>query len=146
MDGTAWRPKQIGHCRHVQILFQLPSSGRAMGMQATANGRTKRHGADLGEPIQIDGEFAALIPALGKHELALLEQSILAEGCRDALLVWSGHNILLDGHNRISICRGHHLPFKVRGLEFPERDAARNFVVTTQLGRRNLSPEGASYL
>jgi hypothetical protein len=102
--------------------------------------------AGAGEPIRIDLEVAGLIPALARHEFAKFEQRILAEGCQDALLVWSGQNILLDGHNRYEICRRHQLPFKVRYLAFPDRQAARNFVVTTQLARRNLSPEGASYL
>jgi hypothetical protein len=117
-----------------------------MPMHATANGRKERLAADPGEVVRIDPEFAGLIPALAGHEFAKFEQRILAEGCQDALLVWSGHDILLDGHNRYEICRRHHLPFKVRYLAFPDREAARNFVVTTQLARRNLSPEGASYL
>lgn len=117
-----------------------------MRTQATANGHKIRPDADPGEGIRIDTEFAGLIPALARHELVQMEQSILAEGCRDTLLVWRGHDILLDGHNRFEIYRRHDIPFKVQCLGFSDRDAARNFVVTNQLGRRNLSPEGTAYL
>ena len=96
--------------------------------------------------IKIDKGLAALIPALSKDELAHLERSLLSQGCRDPLIVWKGKNILLDGHNRLTICRQHNIPFKVEALEFPNREAAEAFIVKNQLGRRNLSPEAASYL
>jgi hypothetical protein len=95
---------------------------------------------------RIDPEFASLIPALAADELARLEASLLAEGCRDPLVVWEGHNVLLDGHNRHTICTRHNIPFQVVSLPFPTREAARDFILHTQLGRRNISPEAASYL
>lgn len=39
--------------------------------------------------IIIDQEFKALIPPLSAEEYAQLEANILAEGCRDALVVWA---------------------------------------------------------
>lgn len=116
-------------------------------MKATsAAGRREGRATDAGDDIKIDKDFAALIPALSKDELAQLERSLIAEGCREPLIVWKGKNILLDGHNRLSICRQHNLPFKVEELEFPNREEAEAFIVKNQLGRRNLSPEAASYL
>jgi len=38
--------------------------------------------------IRIDPEFKALIFPLAEAEAALLEESLLAEGCRDALVTW----------------------------------------------------------
>lgn len=38
--------------------------------------------------LQIDPEFKALIPPLSAEEYAQLEQNILADGCREALVVW----------------------------------------------------------
>ncbi len=61
----------------------------------------------LSREIVIDSEFAALIPPLTDDEFNRLEQSILAEGCRDALVLWG--NILIDGHNRYRICTKHRL-------------------------------------
>lgn len=48
--------------------------------------------------IKISETFKSLIPALFQEEYQNLEQSILAEGCRDSLITWNG--ILIDGHNR----------------------------------------------
>jgi hypothetical protein len=55
--------------------------------------------------IQVDPEFQALIPPLDAAERAGLEESLKREGCRDALVTWGG--LLLDGHNRLAICRAH---------------------------------------
>jgi len=92
----------------------------------------------------IDAEFRTLIPALSKDERAQLEASVLAEGCRDALVVWQG--ILLDGHNRYEICTAHSLPFETVEIDLPDREAAITWIINNQLGRRNLTPEQASYL
>jgi len=100
-------------------------------------------------PIRIlhaDGEFERLIPPLSRAERALLEESLKKEGCRDPLVVWAGHNIILDGHNRWAICNLHDIPFRTVDLELPDREAARNWLIQRQFSRRNLSPAGASYL
>jgi len=96
--------------------------------------------------IIVDAEFAALCPALMTDEYTGLEASILADGCRDALAVWATGNILLDGHNRKAICDKHRLPYKVAYLRLPDRDAAIIWIITNQLGRRNLHPDAASLL
>jgi hypothetical protein len=96
--------------------------------------------------IRIDPEFASLIPALSDDEFRQFLASILAEGCRDPLIVWQEENILLDGHNRIAICREHERPYTVVLRSFPSREAAREFILHTQLGRRNISLEAAGYL
>jgi hypothetical protein len=43
-----------------------------------------------GEDIQVDPEFAAMIPPLAADELAQLAASIQHDGCRDPLIVWKG--------------------------------------------------------
>ena len=60
--------------------------------------------------LTIDPEFKRLLPALRPEEFRLLEESILAEGCRDPIVVWE--NIIVDGHNRYEICQKNHLEFK----------------------------------
>ena len=40
--------------------------------------------------LTLDQEFRALIQPLTAEELAQLEASLLAEGCRDPLVVWAG--------------------------------------------------------
>jgi len=90
--------------------------------------------------ITLDKEFQALIPPSTPDELELLEESILSEGCRDPLIVWEEQSILLDGHQRKEICERHKLPFETKGLSFPDRGAARQWMIQNQLGRRNLPP------
>ena len=61
--------------------------------------------------MRIDEEFAALIPPLTDEEYKGLEASILAEGCRDALVCWG--DVLVDGHNRYKICTAHGVSYDV---------------------------------
>ena len=86
--------------------------------------------------IVIDPEFKALIPPLSAEELAQLEANIVADGCRDPLVVWDG--ILIDGHNRYAICTRLGLPFQTVSKEFPSKAHARIWIRQNQAGRRNL--------
>lgn len=90
----------------------------------------------------IDAEFRALIPPLQADERAKLEQSILNEGCRDALVVWQSPDgdILIDGHNRHDICTAHNLPYDVVTRDFASRDDVKLWMIRNQLARRNLTP------
>ena len=89
--------------------------------------------------INTDPEIQSLIPPLKPDELAKLRESILEEGCRDPLIVWKDHGLLLDGHNRHAICKELDKPYSVREKEFPDKDHAMIWVLKNQLGRRNLS-------
>jgi len=114
----------------------------------------KRHGDDArpeAEPskeppptddaeIVIDPEFAGLLPPLPPHEREELERGILAaKKCRDDLIVWrhEGKRILLDGHNRKEIADKLGLPYEIKEVELPDRDAARLFILGNQRGRRS---------
>lgn len=88
--------------------------------------------------IRIDPEFHAYIPDLSDEERGQLEQNIVADGCRDPLVVWG--DILIDGHNRFEICTRLGLPFTVIEKDFADREAALDWMDAHQLGRRNLSP------
>lgn len=91
--------------------------------------------------VVIDAEFSALIPPPTADELAGLEISIVAEGCRDALVVWKTGNILLDGHNRLRICEAHALPYRIVLLALPDRLTAEIWILTNQGNRRNLTDD-----
>ena len=86
--------------------------------------------------ITIDKEFKSLIPALTDDEYKGLEQSILNEGCRDALVLWG--NILIDGHNRYEICTKHGIPFQTVQKDFDSREDVIQWIILNQFGRRNL--------
>lgn len=97
--------------------------------------------------MKIDKEFQARIPRLKPSELASLEASIVAEGCREPLVVWSREgkdDVLVDGHNRLSICEEHGIPFKTHRMEFDSRADVVDWMLRHQLGRRNLSKEAAA--
>jgi hypothetical protein len=96
--------------------------------------------------IIIDTEFASICPPLTDEEYRTLEASIIKENCRDALVVWEGHNILLDGHNRLRICTENGIEYKTISIPLPNREAAINWIILNQLGRRNLHPDAASLL
>ncbi len=87
--------------------------------------------------LTIDNEFKNLIPPLTDEEYAGLEASILAEGCRDALIVWG--NTLIDGHNRYEICTRHGLPYRTVQKDFADRDDVKIWMMQNQLARRNLN-------
>lgn len=86
--------------------------------------------------ITIDNEFQSLIPALSAEEYGQLEENILHDGIRDALIVWNG--ILLDGHNRYKIAQEHGLTFQTQEMNFDSRADAEIWIIKNQLGRRNL--------
>ena len=87
--------------------------------------------------MKIDKEFAELIPPLTDEEYKGLEASILAEGCRDALVVWG--EVLVDGHNRFKICTKHNIPFTTVQKEFADRNEVLVWMLQNQLSRRNLN-------
>lgn len=93
--------------------------------------------------ITIDKEFQTLLAPLTAEEYAGLEQDILDKGCLDTLKVWQG--ILIDGHNRHSICMRHGVLFDVQELEFDDREAVIEWMIRHQLSRRNQTPEQISY-
>ncbi len=94
--------------------------------------------------IQIDPVFRAMIPPLQPEERAQLEANLLADGCRDPLVIWNG--ILVDGHNRYDICTTFELPYQTVSLSLADRAAAEDWIDANQLGRRNLAPDQASLL
>ncbi len=87
--------------------------------------------------IIIDDELSGLIPPLTEDEYSRLEQSILDEGCRDAIILWG--NIIVDGHNRYRICTKHNIPFRTLQKEFATKDEVKLWMLQNQLSRRNLS-------
>ena len=86
--------------------------------------------------LKIEPEFKTLIPPLADDEYRELEASILAEGCRDALVIWNG--VIVDGHNRYEICRRHDLNFSVNPMEFADREQVKVWIIGNQFARRNI--------
>lgn len=94
--------------------------------------------------ILIDREFQALIPPLSADEKQQLEANIVADGCRDPLVVWGCTPVgstLIDGHNRYEICTRLGLPFDTVEKEFDSREDVMDWMDANQLGRRNLTKD-----
>jgi len=89
------------------------------------------------QQIIIDEEFRSLLPALDRNTYALLEESLLEHGCRDALVTWNG--ILIDGYNRYRICTEHDIPFNTVSMEFASREEVLIWIISNQISRRNLT-------
>lgn len=88
--------------------------------------------------IRINEELRAYIDPLTEDEFAALERSLLAEGCRDALVLWG--DLLVDGHNRYTICQKHGLPFEtVQNTRFETVDDVHLWMIDNHLGRRSVS-------
>lgn len=92
--------------------------------------------ADL--DIVVNEELKAYIDPLTPEEHESLERSLLAEGCRDALVLWG--NVLVDGHNRYGICQKHGLPFQtVQNPRFQSIEDVHLWMIDQHLGRRSVS-------
>lgn len=88
--------------------------------------------------IVVNEELKAYIEPLTAEEHEALERSILAEGCRDALVLWG--DVLVDGHNRYGICQKHGLPFQtVQNPRFQSMEDVHLWMIDQHLGRRSVS-------
>ena len=88
--------------------------------------------------IVVNEELKAYIDPLTPEEYEALERSILAEGCRDALVLWG--DVLVDGHNRYGICRKHDIAFQtVQNERFRSMEDVHLWMIDQHLGRRSIS-------
>jgi hypothetical protein len=88
--------------------------------------------------IVVNEELKAYIDPLTTEEFEALERSLLAEGCRDALVLWG--DMLVDGHNRYGICRKHGLPFQtVQNTRFQSLADVHLWMIDQHLGRRSIT-------
>lgn len=95
--------------------------------------------------LKIDPRFAKFLPKHTEEESASLESLLLVEGCRDAIVVWAGRDIIVDGHTRYGFCVEHDIPFSVVERDFADEDAVIEWMASNQLGRRNLTDQQRRY-
>jgi len=88
--------------------------------------------------IVVREDLQSYIEPLTPDEHDALERSLLAEGCRDALVLWG--DVLVDGHNRYGLCRKHGLPFNtVQNPRFQSIEDVHLWMIDQHLGRRSVS-------
>jgi transcriptional regulator with XRE-family HTH domain len=103
---------------------------------ARALARLNFRGQELN--IIINEELRSFIDPLTANESAALERSLLAEGCRDALVLWG--EVLIDGHNRYEICSRHGIEFRtVQNTSFSSIDDVMLWMIDNHLARRSVS-------
>lgn len=93
--------------------------------------------------IIIDDELKKYMRPLRDEEYEKLKESVLSEGIRDPLVTWNGR--LLDGYHRYKIAQEYNLEYKTIDINLPDKEAAKEWMIINQLGRRNLTPQEASY-
>jgi len=84
----------------------------------------------------INDSFKNLLRPLSDNELSGLEESLLNEGCREAIITWNG--VIVDGHNRYSICVKNNIPFNTLEMEFKDENAVKLWMIDNQIGKRNI--------
>lgn len=105
-------------------------------------------------------ELRQFITPLSDEEFKNLESNLLKQGCKDPLAIWETSQgildknaqnpdevafVLIDGHNRYTICQKFGLDFKIVLLQFEGIEQVKDYMIDFQLGRRNLTPEQMSY-
>ena len=87
--------------------------------------------------LNINPVFRDLIQSLTADEFKQLEDNVLAEGIRDAIVVWN--DTIVDGHNRYQLAQKHSIQFDLHEVDFNSQDEAVLWIIDNQLGRRNLT-------
>ncbi len=119
----------------IDFLQAGKQGGRAV-LRLTYNAAPRSTGMRM--DIIVNEELKAYIDPLTPDEHDALERSLLAEGCRDALVLWG--NVLVDGHNRYGICSRHGIPFQtVQNTRFQSMEDVHLWMIEQHLGRRSVS-------
>ncbi len=90
--------------------------------------------------LEILEELRGFITPLSEEDRANLKENILKHGCREPLVLWKEKGVIVDGHNRYSICTEIDFTFEVVEYSFANIDEAKEFMVANQFARRNLHP------
>ena len=83
-------------------------------------------------------EMESLLPPLSEEQRSLLEADILQNGCYGPIIV-NEDLVVIDGHNRLTVCREHDIPFQMLVFSFVDMLEAKQWALDTQKGRRNLT-------
>lgn len=110
-----------------------------MQNQAVENAQARGHGM---KSYIIDPRLEAVCLPLSKDEYDLLESQIKRDGCLDHVKVWDrdGELVLLDGHNRLKICKANKQPVpESTTIAIDSIDEAVIWICDNQKGRRNVA-------
>lgn len=94
---------------------------------------------------KINPALKGLLPPLSQEEYNELENSIKKEGCRDPILIWSGPDEIIDGHNRFEICEKLGVKYDMKFKKFENQEAVEDWMASNQIARRNLTAQQRLY-
>lgn len=91
--------------------------------------------------IKVSLDFENLIPKQTAEQFKQLEENMVSEGrARNPLVVWRGHDTLVDGHHRLKILKAHpELRWSVVEQDFADEDEVKEWIIKNALGTRNLT-------
>lgn len=87
--------------------------------------------------LQENEEFESLIDPIHPEELETLRADLREHGCISPILTWKG--FIIDGHNRYRLCKFDGVSFETKEMNFADEEEAKIWILTNQVGRRNLS-------
>jgi hypothetical protein len=96
--------------------------------------------------VIVDEEFETLLPPLSAETRARLENDLAAHGQQDSIKVWRETGIVLDGHNRLAILDYLGVDPKIEWFSFPDRDAAKRWILDRALAHRHMTPAQLDYV
>lgn len=96
--------------------------------------------------IIIDPEFSKLLRKHTAEEIEDLRENLKKNGCLDDVIVWKETGILVEGHLRHQLCLELGIEFGVTEMSFENRTEVKKFMRRFQTGRRNVTPQMASFL
>jgi hypothetical protein len=94
----------------------------------------------------VDPEFIDLIPPLDPDEYTTLENNIVNDGFSPAYPIITWRGIIIDGHNRYSVCVKHNIEFITVEYDFESREDVIDWMVDNQLSRRNIDSNTRAFL
>lgn len=99
------------------------------------------------EDFVIDESLRSFLQPISGDEREMLYLAIQRDQrCDEGVVAQIGEQrFLLDGHNRRKICTELGIPFTYRVITLPDHEAALQWIISNQFGRRNMTPEWRRY-
>lgn len=121
-----------------------------MGKKKTKKTKAPRSKEINIDDLIIDPLISEVLGDMEEEAFAQLEANILSDGkVRDAITVWRGRLIVVDGVHRLKVYRKHAdklTPPRIEEADFDNMEDIRSWVVEQQKGRHNLTEEKKNYI
>lgn len=96
--------------------------------------------------LTIDVRLVTLSRQMDDVEYEMLKESIGKYGVMYPIVIWKGHNTVIDGYHRLKACVEGGIPYETVEMEFDTFDDVSEWVILNQLGRSNISDYTKSFL